>query len=107
MKAVEELRERPMQEVQKQYEKLSSIKNKLCTGCGYCNYCPKGIDIPKYMDAYNEKILGSSIIGRLRKHWRISARDAGKCIKCRKCENLCTQHLPITERLEEIANIIK
>ncbi|NSG11869.1 aldo/keto reductase [Blautia producta] len=107
VKAVEELGERPMQEVQKQYEKLSSIKNKLCTGCGYCNYCPKGIDIPKYMDAYNEKILGSSIIARLRKHWRISARDAGKCIKCRKCEKLCTQHLPITERLEEIANIIK
>ena len=107
VRAVQDLHERDMVEIQQEYNQLTIVQSQLCTGCGYCNHCPVGIEIPKYMDAYNEKILGSSIVNRLRKHWKISIKDAGKCIKCRKCENLCTQHLPITERLKVIAEIIK
>ena len=29
--------------------------------------------------------------------------DAGECIQCGKCEEACTQHLNIIERLGEIA----
>lgn len=105
--AVKDLEEKSMDEIQRIYDKGLNVNNPLCTGCGYCNQCPKGIEIPKFMDAYNEKILGASIITRLRKHWRISANEAKKCVKCRKCEQLCTQHLPIADRLQEIAAIIK
>lgn len=105
VKAVEKLDQKPMKEVCKEYENKGINLNNLCTGCGYCSHCPKGVEIPKFMDSYNEKLLGNSIITRLRNHWHISARGALECIECGKCEKLCTQHLPIIERLKEISSL--
>lgn len=105
VKAVESLTEKPAAEIYAEYENKGLFLNNLCTGCGYCRHCPNKIDIPKYMDAYNEKILGNSILDRLKWHWRISAEKAAECIACGQCESLCTQHLPIIERLAEIANL--
>lgn len=80
----------------------------LCTGCAYCDDCPEGIPIPKYMDAYNQKILspndgGDPIGNRLLWHWKIERSGAGKCAECGQCEQACTQHINIIERLKEIA----
>ena len=81
------------------------LLNNLCTGCGYCKYCPQEIDIPKFMDAYNEKILGNSAEDRLKWHWGMPAALAAECVQCGQCETLCTQHLPIITRLAEIAQL--
>lgn len=102
-KAVENLVERPAKEIYDEYENKGVALNNLCTGCAYCKHCPKDIDIPKYMDAYNEKLLGNNMHDRLKYHWQIPASLAAECIQCGKCEKLCTQHLPIIERLAEIA----
>jgi predicted aldo/keto reductase-like oxidoreductase len=80
----------------------------ICTGCAYCDECPQGIPIPKYMDAYNQKILaktsgGDPIGDRLRWHWSLDRSAAGKCVECGQCESACTQHIPIIKRLKEIA----
>ncbi|MDR2478310.1 MAG: aldo/keto reductase [Treponema sp.] len=80
----------------------------LCTGCAYCDDCPSGIPVPKYMDAYNQKVLsgtggGDPIGDRLRWHWNIGRSAAGNCSACGKCESACTQHINIIERLKEIA----
>lgn len=101
--AVANLKERSAKEIYEEFETKGVALNNLCTGCGYCKHCPKNIDIPKFMDAYNEKILGNNMNSRLKNHWHIPASEAGECIKCGKCEKLCTQHLPIIERLDEIA----
>jgi len=87
---------------------LSTIEG-ICTGCGYCDDCPLGIPIPKYMDAYNQKILNEEsandpIGDRLKWHWSMERSGAGKCTACGQCENTCTQHLNIIERLKEIAS---
>jgi uncharacterized protein len=103
VKAVENLVEKPASEIYREYEQKGVALNNLCTGCAYCKYCPQEIDIPKFMDAYNEKILGNSISNRLKWHWGIPASIAAECIKCGQCETLCTQHLPIMDRLEEIS----
>ncbi|MGB8453600.1 MAG: aldo/keto reductase [Anaerocolumna sp.] len=103
VKSVQNLVQKPMKEVRVEYENKGVALDNLCTGCGYCNHCPQGIEIPKLMDSYNEKFFGNSIKNRLRSHWFIPARAASECIKCGKCEKLCTQHLPIMERLSEIA----
>jgi uncharacterized protein len=80
----------------------------ICTGCAYCDRCPQNIPIPKFMDAYNQKILSplgkkDPIGERLNWHWSIDRSIAGKCTACKKCEIACTQHINIIERLKEIA----
>ena len=88
--------------------KLNSSLDKLCTGCSYCIGCPKDIDIPKFMDAYNMYILkkdNKEITNRLKWHWSLNTKQAAECIACGKCERKCTQHLPIIERLKEIATL--
>ncbi len=104
-KAVENLAPKPMAEICDAYADKGMAIDDLCTGCGYCRGCPVDIDIPKYLDAYNEKILGNSIENRLNYHWNIPAAKAGDCINCGVCEQKCTQHLPIIDRLAEIAEL--
>lgn len=106
VKAVEGLEEKPAQEIVKEYEGRGVTLNDLCTGCSYCKGCPNEIPIPKYMDAYNHMILTgekNSIQDRMNNHWGITKEKAEECIACGKCEDQCTQHLPIIERLREIA----
>jgi predicted aldo/keto reductase-like oxidoreductase len=80
----------------------------LCTGCAYCDDCPQDIPIPRYMDAYNQKLLAPSkgadaLHERLRMHWGIKEEGAAKCVECGQCESACTQHLDIIKRLKLIA----
>jgi len=81
--------------------------NGLCTGCGYCLPCPQDVPIPQLMDAYNHKLLGSEerIRGRLKWHWGLKPEAAKACSLCGACEETCTQHLPIRDRLKEIATL--
>lgn len=104
VKAVEGLKEQSARQITAAYEEKGMKLNTLCTGCGYCKKCPLDIDIPKFMDGYNHKILGENMIDRVNYHWGLSTDQAKKCIGCNKCEKLCTQHLPIVARLKEIAN---
>lgn len=106
VKAVEGLEPRPAAEVVARYEHKGMALNDLCTGCGYCKGCPQDIEIPKFMDAYNHKILTgneANIVERLKGHWSQEPSIAARCIECGKCLRQCTQHLPITKRLKEIA----
>jgi len=83
--------------------------NGLCTGCGYCLPCPEGIDIPRLMDAYNMRLLEGNdpkhILNRLKWHWNVPPDMALQCVECGECEERCTQHLPIRERLAEIGQL--
>ena len=87
---------------------LNEQLNMLCTGCTYCDHCPQGIEVPKYMDAFNEFILSNEekrVVDRLDGHWGQKPEDAAKCIECGECERLCTQNLPIIKRLKFISQI--
>lgn len=107
VRAVEGLEEKSAQEIYEEYEHKGVALNNLCTGCAYCKGCPQDIDIPKFMDSYNEKLLGHKIEDRLKGHWGMPISKAADCIRCGQCETLCTQHLPIMDRLEEIAALAK
>ena len=79
----------------------------ICTGCAYCDDCPEGIQIPKLMDVYNQKILegkngGDPIGNRLKWHWGLDRSAAAGCTACGLCEDVCTQHIDIIKRLQEI-----
>ena len=64
----------------------------------------------KFLEAYNYRILGQGdgdISDRLRWHWGLSSEAAKACIECGQCEDKCTQHLPIIERLKYITGVQK
>jgi predicted aldo/keto reductase-like oxidoreductase len=90
---------------------LFSELNTLCTTCAYCDSCPEGVPIPQLLDSYNLYILtkgdGNEVLKRIRNHWGIRAEEAAKCSACGQCELLCTQKLPIIERLERIVSFIQ
>ena len=89
-------------------KKLGKELDTLCTGCAYCDECPHGIPVPKLLDAYNAVLMAkphdiSKASQRLRDHWDVTAAAAVGCVECGICEKLCTQKLPVIERLKEIA----
>jgi uncharacterized protein len=106
VRAVEGFRPIPNEARQKMRESLASSFDSLCTGCGYCDDCPQGIPIPKFMDSFNHFVLGGSssdLRKRLSYHWGF--RDLApleQCTRCGRCEEACTQKLPILERFETI-----
>jgi len=83
--------------------KLTKELNTLCTSCAYCDACPEGGPVVQLMHAYNEYMLAGSSLDaareRLAMHWFLSAETAKACTRCGVCEKLCTQKLPIIERL--------
>lgn len=84
--------------------------DRLCTGCRYCKDCPEGIEVYKYIEAYNHLMLKSeeSLHDRLKWHYGIDNLDKlDLCTSCGECETACTQHLPILQRFEEIKRIYK
>jgi len=90
--------------------KVGSAMNEACTGCGYCDKCPKGIAVPSFMQYYNEKHVFHVTDEKMKDQiggayeWGVLAGKKGQasqCIECGICEEECTQHLPIVERLKE------
>jgi len=107
--AVENFKPYDTEHVQAVRDRIGESFDGFCTGCGYCLPCPKGINIPAMMDAYNHRMLQGDdpkhVLNRLKWHWSESADQAAECIACGQCEARCTQHLPIADRMKEIAEI--
>ncbi len=108
VKAVENLEEVSAKDVMTKYENQGVVYNDLCTSCGYCKGCPVDIEIPKYMDVYNNyMMLGDKeeTYGRMKGMWFMGTDSIDKCLECGKCERQCTQHLPIIQRLKEVRSL--
>ena len=90
----------------KQVVKAINAKMKVgCTGCGYCQPCPMGVDIPGTFAAYNRRfqegkfwaLVDYMMCTGLRKN----AALASQCIGCGKCEKHCPQNLEIRRHLKD------
>ncbi len=107
---------------QEQVRKKLRALNGFCTGCGYCAGCPKGIPTSKLMQAYNQTLFeaGETIFNRNDEGMKkkinffrylegnfVFENDDNPCIKCGRCEKICTQHLPIMERVATIYSWVK
>ncbi len=79
-------------------ENIRAAERTGCTGCGYCQPCPKGIRIPDIFRAWNRRALGAA---RPVNPAHIEA--ALSCVRCRSCESHCPQKLPICDKLAEFA----
>lgn len=93
--------------------RLGEEMNALCTTCGYCLKCPKKIMIHNYLEAYNLSILDGKEgmikhLKWLKEKGTITENHVlpSECISCGACETLCTQKLPIIQRLKEVDAIL-
>jgi len=102
----------PATQRQRLQARLGANLNAMCTGCGYCVNCPQAIAVPSYMQCYNEHaVFGKSdaqmvaALPFMREYGMLagSRAAAAACIECGQCQQDCTQHLPIVERLRQFA----
>lgn len=79
-----------------------------CTACRYCvEGCPQQIRIPDIFAAMNRQ-LGNGQMAAAREAYFSAAHEghrAADCVECRQCENVCPQHLPITDYLKTAAEM--
>ena len=82
-----------------------------CTGCGYCQPCPRGVDIPGTFAAYNrwhgENKRGAFMDYLKCTSFRKNATGAGSCIGCGKCEAHCPQGIAIRKELKEAGKVLE
>lgn len=94
----------------------------ICTGCRYCDGCPKNVPIYEIMQAYNttffprtetyhgrsdpEFLKMAGIWRYLKKNFDfLPETPENPCIKCGRCEKKCSASLPIIKRLEEVYDL--
>ena len=103
MKDFKPLSEHEHEVIREAQKALNEDKSIPCTSCHYCTKgCPKNIPIPEIFTVENRK-KGSPEFRTVREYTIVTVGKgkASDCIKCRKCEQACPQHLPITELLEK------
>ncbi len=84
--------------------KAASILNKSevigCTGCDYCQPCPKGIKISSFFSLYNSVVSGDVNIQQGREAYDSFAVNPIACAWCNKCKNHCPQSISVPDVLE-------
>ena len=82
-----------------------------CTGCGYCQPCPKGVDIPGVFSIYNRwygEDKANAFIEYLKcTTFRKNSTAASNCIGCGKCEAHCPQGIHIREELKQVQKTLE
>lgn len=78
-----------------------------CTGCGYCQPCPHGINIPGCFAAYNTSYSMGWMTGMFQYVTstganRAAGQTASCCVGCGVCEKHCPQNISIRESLKQV-----
>lgn len=101
------LSEQENKAVWKVAEAMAARPSIACTACRYCvDGCPQGILIPDVFKSVNTlRIVNEE--WRAKNYYKsLVEKGAGRaqsCVRCRQCESVCPQHLPIIELLQEAA----
>ena len=94
-------------------EQLHKFSELYCTGCGYCQPCPKGIKIPTIFEAYTyHNVYGlHDLAKRVWKGYLDNEKEPGAtsaaCVSCGYCEKKCPQHLQIRDLLKKVEPVLE
>jgi hypothetical protein len=89
-------------QIREQYQARITIP---CTKCGYCMPCPNDVNIPlifemfNYAHAYDDLATAHLRYELLVKEGR---QRASACIACGACEELCPQHIAISDWMPKV-----
>lgn len=80
-----------------------------CTACRYCTaHCPKGLDIPKLLELYNEHCFtGGGFLAPMALMAIPQEKHPSACIGCRSCEAVCPQQIKISEAMADFHEKLK
>lgn len=82
------------------------LRELYCTGCGYCQPCPNGIDIPNiFKQLLHHRVWGLTEAARkaFAEVGRVESAGAppSACTECGVCETRCPQGIKIGEQLKQ------
>lgn len=83
-------------------DKMRNYLSTPCTGCNYCNVCPKEIAIPEIFAITNQLQLDGDYYKAEAAYLGLGERTAAACISCGACQKQCPQHIAIPEELAKI-----
>ena len=91
-------------QAQDAYQSLTPVP---CTTCGYCMPCPNGVDIPRNFSLLNGGVMYADLNdGRQRYHMMPEEARASACIACGECEIKCPQHIPISDWMPVVDEVL-
>lgn len=106
--------DKPLNEEEMKYildmaNKMVSKNTLPCTACRYCTaHCPKGIDIPRILELYNEHVFtGGGFIAPMAISALPDDKKPSACIGCKSCEAVCPQQLKISEAMSNFVDLLK
>jgi predicted aldo/keto reductase-like oxidoreductase len=85
------------------YLKLKPVP---CTGCRGCMPCPRDIDVPRVFELYNDAVIYDNP-EIPRSLYREEGHRIEECNACGVCEKACGRHIPISEWLQKIYQVLK
>lgn len=90
-----------MDEIKEAYRGKIEVE---CSLCDYCMPCPNGVNIPQCLSYLNQAaMLNDPTETHIQYNFMLKDEErADNCIKCGICEELCTQKLPIREKLKQV-----
>ena len=92
---------------------IDAFKSKFtvpCTACRYCNKCPKELDIPVILSAYNDCCLTDNQFMRGSTYKALKARGEKympyECVGCGTCMNACPQGIDTPSIMDAFSKMI-
>ena len=76
-----------------------------CTACKYCMPCPAEIDIPAIITYRNEAAIYETMDKLKQGYGMFVNPKASACLDCKACEEICPQHLKVSEIMAETVDI--
>jgi uncharacterized protein len=88
--------------------RLKRLADLYCTGCKYCEPCPKGVAIARIFGTFNlGRVYGLWDAARRAyaaigvPSWDQANQKADACVACGACEAKCPQKIPIRQQLKD------
>ena len=93
-------------------EEIKKFSELYCTGCNYCQPCPKNIIIPKIFNMYTyHNVYGLTGVAKNEFEEYKKNPDKGAlpdaCVDCGICEAKCPQHLKIRQELKRVTKVLE